>query len=285
MAERSSFKMFITPDDFAKKVNPGEGLKPLLEEVVAVVSPRDISRLYATSGNGERTLAMNLMPNDELVNLFRHVCNGDGKRVYKDAEIGIGTRASPKRAMNIQTFVQADKLIGFSGLVGLIDHFDNPGISKMPASILTITSGGEKYMALYIPAIVEAIPKERFNVPLTLLKERVREEPTMTLPVFNVGPVTIDLKEFVKHVEEILATSGEVIQIVRDGAHRSCLVNLAGTTLHAVEIRKSDALPTGAPVPVNEMRVTSQKPERLEDRYPGYVKDSWLNFKEIGIDG
>ena len=52
MAERSSFKMFITPDDFAKKVNPGEGLKPLLEEVVAVVSPRDISRLYATSGNG-----------------------------------------------------------------------------------------------------------------------------------------------------------------------------------------------------------------------------------------
>jgi len=285
MIDQQPFKMFILPDVFKGRVSPGEGLKPLLEDAAAIVSPRDISKIYSINVSDRQTLSMNLMPNTEVVNMFRHVRDGDGRQVYEKAEIKIGTRASPKRAMNIQTFVQADKLIGFSGLVDLIDHFDNPGISKMPASTLTITSGGEKYVAFYIPAVLETIPKERFNVPLAFLRERAREEKTITLPSFNAGDITINLKDVVRRTEDFLVRSDDVVQITRDGAHRSRLIHLAGTTLHAVEIHKSDALPTGVPVRVNDMVVTSRKPEKMEDRYLGFVKDCWLGFKEVGIDG
>ena len=287
MPARESFRMCITPSVFSERVRPGEGLKTFLEQegLVAVVSPRDILKLYRENPDDRRTLAMNLMPNAELINLFRGVRDGNGRRVYKDAEIVTGTRASPRRAMNIQTFVQVDKLVGFNGLVELLDHFDNPGLSKMPAFILTIMNKRERYMAIYAPAIIETIPTERFNVPLTLLRERARNEKTMVLPTFNKDPTVIELETIIKRVEKILDGAGDVIQVIKDGAHRAYLTHLAGTTLPGVEIRKSDALPTGVPVHVSDMLVTRSKPEKLEDRYPGYVECSWLDIKDRGIDG
>jgi hypothetical protein len=31
--------------------------------------------------------------------------------------------------------------------------------------------------------------------------------------------------------------------------------------------------------------VTTSKPADMRDRYPGYLPKSWMNYKDMGIDG
>jgi len=226
------------------------------------------------------------MPTDQIIGIFQRITNNDGVHVYENTDIRTG-RIEPKLVYHGQTFVQAEKIVGLSGLKRLFDHADNPGISKTPASIIQYENGRERYVALYFPVVLEVMEKSLIVPMLENLRKRSELNPLLNLPAFENGQSgVIDLRKLVRDTDEIIANDNiRTINMLRDGTHRSHTMNIAGTTMHAIMINGAIAIPTGVPILPNEMVVTSSKPARMEDRYLGFDQSSWMNYKDLGIDG
>ena len=280
-----TFRIHIRPETFISRVKPGQSLLRIMDGSTAIVSPRDISHMV---GLGEKQANMTIisMPRCEISNLFRGILDNEGVQVYGDAEITT-SRVSPSMVYHGQTFVQAEKIVGLGGLMRLFDQVDNSGISKTPASIITYENGAEKYVALYFPVIVELMNKS-FIVPvLENLRIRAESDPIIRLRAFRNGNQgIIDLRKIVAETQSLIDNPHmQTIHIVRDGAHRSHTTNIAGTTMQAIMLNGAAAIPTGIPIRSNELIVTSEKPIEMRDRYLGYLKKSWMDYKERGIDG
>lgn len=281
----TSYRMHIPPDVFLSRVEPHRLLRGLVEGCTAVVSPRDISRMMDAHNDPSRISILG-MHMDELVNIFQRVQDAEGVNVYGKADIRTG-RVSPDVIYHSQTFVQAEKIVGLGGLKRLFDHFDNPGIGKSPASIIVYEHEKVRYVALYFPVVVEYMNKSLIEPVLETLRVRAKCDPTLRLNAFGNGHKgTIALDRIVRETDALI-TNGEIhmIPMLRDGTHRSHNSNLAGTTMHAVIINGTVALPTGVPIKPSEMIVTSDKPEDMGDRFLGYMPKSWMTYKDLGIDG
>jgi hypothetical protein len=280
-----TFRIHITPESFVSKVNPGQSLLRVIDGATAIVSPRDISHMV---GLGEKSGSLTIisMPRCEIYNLFRGIQDSEGVRVYGNAEI-VTSRVSPSMLYHGQTFVQAEKIVGLSGLKKLFDQVDNSGVSKTPSSIIIYENGKEKYVALYFPVIVELMNKSLIVPVLENLKVRAETDPIIKLRPFGNGQESVvDLRRIVAETQQLMDNSNiQTIHIVRDGTHRSHTTNIAGTTMQAIVINGATAIPTGIPIRSGEMIVTTEKPGPMGDRYPGYLKKSWMDYKERGIDG
>ncbi len=282
---RSAFRMHIAPDEFLERVKPTQALRDIVGSSTAVVSPRDINHLPDVHADPLR-ISIRAMHMEDLLNIFKKVTNLDGKRVYEQGDISTG-RVSPSVIYHGQTFVQAEKIVGLGELKRLFEHFDNSGVSKTPASVITYRGDKESYVALYFPAIVEYMNKNSVEPLLANLRERVKTESTLRLNAFpNGSEGVLSLKKIVTETEALLDNSNvQIIPMLRDGTHRSHTTNVAGTTMHAIIINGSSALPTGLPIRPREMVVTSGKPKNKQDRFLGNVPQAWLNYQDFGIDG
>jgi hypothetical protein len=278
-----TFRIYIQREEFLRRVDPCHPLRKIVHNATAIVSPRDISHLMGANSAG---ISIEDMHRCDIENLFSRVQDSDGVHVYRNAKISDG-RISPSMVYHGQTFVQADKIVGLGGLNRIFDHIINPGISKMGAKVMTYEGKDVKYVAIYLPVIVEYMSKELILPVLQNLKERIKTSPTVQLQSFENGRSgLVDFRRIAEETEELLGRSNiMMLPILRDGTHRSHTTNIAGTTMEAVIINGTGAIPTGIPIRPSEMVVTVEKPEKMEDRYPGYLKKSWMNYKDLGIDG
>lgn len=280
-----SFKLKVDPQKFIREVDPQGSLRTAVESAKAIIAPRDISKLMSTEPNPYH-IEIRLMHNDNIERIFRKITDDTGDRVYEDAVIDTG-RITPKLVYHGQTFAQAEKIVSIGGLQKLLDNCDSAGISKTPASVIEYNNGDEKYVALYFPAIVEKTDKELIIPILDNLRKRAKDQQYLKLDAFENGHSgLLDLRKLVSEAEKLIENKEvKVIEMLRDGAHRSHVTNTAGTTMHAIVINGARALPTGVPIKLRHMIVTNTKPQNMEDRYLGYAQRVWMNYKDFGIDG
>lgn len=273
----------ISPDVYIRRVNPDKTLRDAVESSMGVVTPRDINNLHAI--NSRAHIKFIGMPKDEIINLIQRIQDAEGNYVYRNTIIN-SDRISPGHYLHSQTFVEAEKIVNMNGLTKLFDIITNPGLSKMAAQIIVYENGTEKYVALYLPAIVEVMDKSLILPVLGKLRERSEIEPTIKLDAFGNGRTGIlDLKELVRKTDALISNNTKSINVLRDGTHRSYLIKMAGTTIHSILINGAFAIPTGVPMDTNDLIVTNSKPKELEDRYLGFLPRSWMNYKDLGIDG
>jgi hypothetical protein len=224
--------------------------------------------------------------------LIRSIPDNRGKEVYSGAMIRTG-KISQSLVSNYQTFVQRDKLVGIYLLNRFFSYFDFAGMSSSESCVITSESKRGKYIALYLPPIVEYLPKETLKQPLENLTKRAEHEESIILPSFD-GNGTINLKSIISKTREILENPQiQVVQVLRDGTHRAYTTNLAGTTLHMIEINGSMAEAPSVLIDTSDIIITTQKPE-LRDRFLGLRMEDdkaaeravgWLDLKYVGIDG
>lgn len=280
--EKTGFRFMISPNDFLNRTYHDSDLASKVKASDAVIALRDMSKLQDIHSPG--SLSIELMKRTSLESLIRSVSNTHGSEVYAKAKIDVG-RTSPVFAYSSQTFVQANKLLDLFLMRNFFREFDFPGLSKNPSYVVRYSGVEGKFVAFYVPPIVEMMDKTEMTVPLSNLRRRGEREDTLTLPSVN-GDGIIVISEIVGAAEELMRNASiNIIPVLRDGAHRSSLVGVAGTTIHTININGSEATATSVPIENSRVVMTTKKPEKLEDRLLGYNKDSWVNLKWIGIDG
>jgi len=279
-----SFKFSMKPEVVLSKANCGHTISDALDGAEAIVSPRDISRLKDQETPQDRFHQI-AMPRTELVDLIRSIRDPSGKEVYSGAQIEVG-EISQSMLYNFQDFADIDKIASLFKFAKFPSHFDFSGISKMEACILTYRNNDTKYVALYVPSVVEYMPKKNLERPLENLRRRARFEEFVELPASDGTTGRISLGYLVQRTEEILQNPNvHILPILRDGTHRAYLTNYAGTTLHAVMINGSVAMAPSVPIRTSEIVVTRGKPRERLDRFLGLDDSGWTDLKGVGIDG
>ena len=136
-----------------------------------------------------------LLDNASIEGILRAVRDQTGREVYADAEIKIG-RITPSLTYSVQTFVQADKLIGFSTFALFLNRFGINGIKELGPSIFKY-NGSPTYIAVYLPPILERGSSELLEDILENLEKRLQKERYVYLPAMN-GDGQIDLKQILR---------------------------------------------------------------------------------------
>ena len=289
--ERKQFKLFLRPEEFLNRVDCSSAIRKLIEDTDGIIAPKDMGRMVSSK---EGTPGMKaVLKIGELRELIRSIPDNRGKKVYSKATIRTG-EISQSLVLNYQTFAQGDKILSIYKLNNFFRHFDFAGMANAEACVLTCEGKRGKYAAIYVPPIIEYLPKETLQEPLDNLIRRAEHEESITLPT-SEGNGTIYLKDVVRDVTQEIMDNPEikVVHALRDGTHRASLTNLAGTTLHVIEINGSMAMPPSVLRNTSDIIITTEKP-KLEDRFLGIRIEQgkpeaqavgWLNLKYVGIDG
>ncbi len=290
MAMQLPPKFSIDPSEVLNRATFGPGLTRLIRDSDAIVAPKDISGMVARAPKDSQgrlehgELKHNNMLMAELVDLIRDVTDMSGSKVYAEAQIKTG-KVAQKNLYNYQTFVDLQKIGNLMTAPTFYSYFDFAGLKSIEACVLTYDDGDSKYTALYVPPIVEYMPKANVEVPLENLRRRAEKEDYAELPAFNGGGSRIALKPVISAFEAILRNRNIlVLPILRDGTHRAYITNTAGTSMHAIIINGSIAMAPSVPRETEEIILTNGKPERRTDRFLGLDESGWVDLKGVGID-
>ena len=275
------FRMYIDPQEFLNEVYAPSELERLVKQVNAIISPRDIVRLCDTGYCG-----VQLMSIDVMEGILRSVKDGRGREVYLGAEIMVG-RITPSLAYAQQSFVQANKLLGFPELSSFLAKYGINGIKELGPLIIKYAGKeggeGESYLAFYFPPILEEADSSELEPILKNLQRRLERERYIKLPAYR-GEGAVDLEEIYR-INKREFQKRNSISYLKDGTHRAYLISIAGTTTKVIRIKGGETYPAAALIPINKLVITSEKPKRKEDRFLGLREDAWLNYKAVGIDG
>jgi len=272
--------MMVEPEKFLNLVYAPSSLEERIKSVNWIISPRDV---YEMRKKGAE-VRVEGMPKKELQAILISLKNKDGKEPYQRSNIHI-TRTNPSNNYWFQVFVQRDKLIHLSGLVEILEEYGYLGLAKVPALYLIVNTENGKFLAIYLPPIVEIRPSyEIIEYGLEIIDKIMTgsEKREYILPGIY-GDVKIDV---LKVIEEVIKKSARsnAVMLILDGTHRNYLIYLSGTTIQSIVVEKPDGPLETFPVLKEHLVITREKPAK-EYRFIGLNERAWLNLKEIGIDG
>jgi len=288
--EEQKFKLFLSPEDFFNRVEASSQLRKIVRDTEGIIALKDLSKMVdAHEATMNAPIGISI---EDLQSLIRSIPDSKGKKVYSEAMIQTG-KMSHSLIRNYQTFVQGDKLLSIYKLNRLLSRYDFSGIATSATSAITCEGKHGRYVAFYLPPIVEYLPKETLRAPLENLIRRAKKEKSINLPSFD-GNGTVNLNDVIRKNQEMLTSQLQAVHVLRDGTHRAYITNLPGVALHMIEINGSMAEPPSVLIKTNDIVITSKKPKRMEDRFLGLRTESdghnkttigWLNLKHVGIDG
>jgi len=272
--------MTVEPERFLNLVYAPSSLEKRMKEITKIITPRDAYNLWK---EGAEVRAESI-PRKELDAILRSLKDKKGREPYRESNIHI-TRINPSNAYWFQLFVQNDKLIQLSGLVEILEEYGYLGLAKTPGLYFIVHIGKEKYIAIYLPPIIEIRSGDEIVKYGLEIKERIiagYEKRGYILPGINED-IKIDV---LRVIDEIInrAKKSNAINYILDGVHRNYLIYLAGTTIQSIVIEKPDGLLQTFPVLRKHLVITREKPSK-EYRFIAPNWDAWVNLKEIGIDG
>ncbi|MDE1873812.1 MAG: hypothetical protein KGI04_01685 [Candidatus Micrarchaeota archaeon] len=291
MSSKERFLFHIEPREFLDRVSFGGNggpLKQMVRESNGVVAPTDISRMASLENTEDREagaqIELGAMRFSDLEAVLKSIPNKRGERVYEGSLISAG-HMSHNSIFHYRAFANISSLLNLNGLSSLFERFDFSGIANSAASTISYKRGGDGYVALYIPPIVETITKDSVRVPLGNLRRRASENDKLALSDYS-GATIIDIGEVVRNWDSILENRKLTsVQVVRDGIHRMFLAHTLGAPQYVISVNGLSAEAPAVPVRKWEVIRTTTGTERIEDRYLGLNPDGWIDEPFVGIDG
>lgn len=263
-------------------------LKRTLKETEAVIGVRDIVKLASFERSIDR-LDTRPINDAEICDLLRNVKNREGRKVYGDISVSTHELNGDK-PYAMQMFAYSEKV---SSLINEINPtFGNLGFGSM-LSAPPLVIKYKSYAAIYLPIIVETLPKALFNEAIHNLQKRVKTMPTMEYAAPQ-GDVSVDLEKMLAKAKSIL-DEGDMLAVIRDGTHRAYLAAMQSSSpnnksngnghTNIVIVNNSSGSAHSIPISISDIVLVSEKPKNNEDRYPGFVQREMEYFKKIGVDG
>ncbi|MDE1871481.1 MAG: hypothetical protein KGI06_04565 [Candidatus Micrarchaeota archaeon] len=263
----------------------GSTLRSAIKESEAVIGVRDIIKLAVFEGKLEK---LDIRPiNDiEVRDLLRNVKNRRGTRVYKNTSVSTH-ELNGDSVYAMQLFASSEKL---SMLITDINPtFSRLGFGSMQASPSLVLKYN-KYAAIYLPVIVEVLPKKLFREAVSNLEKRVKDAPTIDYKG-SEGDTKIDLTKMLAGAKTIL-DKNNMLAVIRDGTHRAYLAAIQNThstngngRTNIILVQNSTGSAHSIPIKISDIVVVREKPKSNEDRYLGLVQREMEYFKGIGVDG
>lgn len=266
----------------------GSALRGTIKGSETVIGVKDIIKLAVF----ERKLGkIDIIPiNDtEVRDLLRNVKNRKGRHVYQNVSVSTHKlNGDPIYAM--QLFAFSEKL---SNLITDINPtFSRLGFGSMQAAP-PLALRYNTYAAIYLPIIVEVLPKKLFREAVSNLEKRVKTTPTIEYKSPE-GDIRIDMAKMLIKAKDILEKNG-MLAVIRDGTHRAYLATTQGVPFangndgnghtNIIMINNSSGSAHSIPVRISDIVIVREKPKNNEDRYLGLVQREMEYFKSIGVDG
>ena len=285
---KDGFKLHLNSKEVLENLSLGSTLRGAIKESEAVIGVRDIIKLAAFEGKLDK-LDIRAINDTEVRDLLRNVKNRRGRHVYQKASVSTHElNGDPVYAM--QLFASSEKL---SNLVTDINPtFSRLGLGSMQASPALVLKHS-RYIAIYLPVIVEVLPKSLFGEAVSNLEKRVKSAPTVEYKGTD-GDTQIDLTKMLARAKTVLDENG-VLAVIRDGTHRAYLATMQNTHsangnngnghTNIVVIQNSSGSAHSIPIKIPDIVVVREKPKSNEDRYLGFVQREMEYFKSIGVDG
>lgn len=286
MGSDRGFRISIEPKELLDRVSFGSGARAIKEELRdanAVVSLVDINnKLQESKETGCASLEFRKMPKADLESLLRSIPNGKGELVYATSMLA-SSYISHDSLLNYQTFVHLPGLLDINQLSQLFDSFSFSGVHNAAAYVAVYKDRGLRYVAFYVPPIVETVLKESVAIPLDNLRKQTDSE--VVLQAYD-GHQSIRLANVTGMWTGIMSNDAvKSVQVVRDGTHRLYLAHACGAPQYVITANGVLGDAPSVPVPTLMIAMTSSKPERKENRYLGLNEEGWTDEKFVGIDG
>jgi len=269
------FKIKVEPEKFLNLVYAPSSLEERLKEVNLVISFRDASKFWK---NGAR-IRIEVMPINELEAILRSVKDRKGREPYQKSNIVV-KKIDTHDVYCIQLFVQVNKLIELSGLAEILREFGS-SLIEAPGLYLIVEVENERYLAFYLPPIVEMRRSDEIvEYGLKIIEEiqSGKEERIYILPGIY-GDVEVDI---LKIIMDVIAEvkKRDVVKYVLDGTHRYYLANTLGTSIRSTVIEKPEGKLETFPPSIKHLVVTREKPVK-KYRFIGYNERAWHNLKDL----
>ncbi len=293
MDKTVDFKLYLDKERFLNNVYHGSSLPKKLDDVDTIISLKDLVRI----AEREHAQDISFMPikTEELIGIMRSVKDLYGNEVYANSKISIDYSLSSNFTYS-QAFIEVSKLfINIPNMNKFFNSFEIPGIGDTMPSFIKLEYNSVKYMAFYVPPIIEVVDSTYMDEPLTHLKTRAYEKPIIRFKIFNARDGSANYTDFnlnnaVFAAESIRASGNGTMAVLRDGAHRAYVTAMAGARIPKIIINNSDAELKSVPVKMADLLLVAEKPKKREDRFFGLhdrggKEVGWLRLDEVGIDG
>ncbi len=279
----TKFTLYIEPQVFLNRVQYDTFLRRQAENATAFIGAKDVSVLFEE--NGGLRPSLEVIEESTLVGLLRSARNPKGLEIYSNANITQGV-LEPIGMVGYQTFVELSNIANLHSLSNFFRGSGFRGISNAPPCILSYSIGGENYKAIYLPPIVEIMPKERFSKALSTAQARLDNNEELEIQSVDEAAVKTTLKEFVQNARSMIENSvnGGIQEIV-DGTHRATSASISGALINYVRIEGSTKVAPGIPINLRDVIFAKEKPLKRQDRFLGLDEEGWTSLKEIGVDG
>lgn len=283
---KNGFKLCLDSKDVLDNLNVNGTLRRAVKDSESVIGVRDMVKLVSFEGKWDK-LRMESINDIEVRDLLRNVKNRKGKYVYQN--ISVSTQrlnGDPLYAM--QLFAYSEKL---SNLVNEINPtFSSLGFGSMQ-SAPPLALKYKSYAAIYLPIIVEVLPKKLFREAVSNLSRRIKDSPTVNYKAAS-GDVKIDLTKILAKARAILEKNS-MLAVIRDGTHRAYLSTMqnalnggnAATPTNIIILGNSSGSAHSVPIKMSDVVVVREKPKSNKDRYMGLVQREMEYFKGVGVDG
>ncbi|MDE1805097.1 MAG: hypothetical protein KGH59_04950 [Candidatus Micrarchaeota archaeon] len=282
MASVTTMRMSIRPEDYLNDVYTTSGLSKLVRNSDAIIALKDMQGMW-----GERTQSktkVTQLSDNSVVGIVRSVRDKNRHEVYMKSKISIG-KFTPGSMMSSQTFAELRKIAKIVSLYNTFREFDFSGSLGGTAFAVSTVYNDMRYLSFYLPPITEEIDKAGISVPLVKLARRASKERYAHIPAMD-GNGKIDIREIVRSTKAMFDDPKvQMLQVLRDGAHRAMLAHTSGAKINMIRIEKPEASPKSVPIFFSQVITASRKPEKKEDRFLGFTKSAWLDFESVGIDG
>ncbi len=176
MGGTKHYDMHIPKDELLSKMDATPRLRRLLEEVYAVLTPRDLYTLATTKEPS--ALAIHPLSIEDVTAMLRAVTDPHGGKPYAHAEIEFADVPISKNTLSIQTVVNVDKLESLCNAHDTLKTVMANGIAAL------IVHQPSRYAAFYFPPVVNYFDRESFEPALQNLEERIRtglDKPIITV--------------------------------------------------------------------------------------------------------
>lgn len=293
MAITAELKLHLDKERFLNNVYHDSSLAKKLDDVDTIISLKDLVAI----AEREQVQDISFMPikTGELINIIRSVKDLYGTEVYANSKIGIEYSLGSNFAYS-QAFIEVKKLfVNIPNMNGFFNSFEIPGICDAMPSFIKLEHNSERYMAFYVPPVIEVTDSTYMDEPLEHLRARAEEQPVIRFRIFNPKDGSASYTEFNLHdavlaAERMRESGNGTMAVLRDGAHRAYVTSMAGARIPKIIISNSDAELKSVPVKASDLLLVAEKPERREDRFFGLhnregKEVGWLRLEEVGIDG
>jgi hypothetical protein len=282
-------KLYLRSEDALSDMTLGSTLKRALGSTEAIISMRDLMMLAKEQGRLGKTELIPL-PDIEVRELIRNVKNREGQRVYANVEVAI-EKLNGREIHAMQAFASAEKL---SNITKVVDPaFKRLGLESSLSAPPFVLTYENKYSVLFLPIIVELLPRKAFHESISNLEHRTKTTKEISMKTHS-GESKIDLSAMLSKAKTIVE-GNELLAVVRDGTHRACLAVIRDAlgiqcgvpkeNVNLTVLTNSSASSHSIPVCIRDVTIVKEKPENKEDRYLGFVQREMEYFRSIGVDG